>query len=83
MTCELQGRYRDIIESRLRDEGMIVDEYRHPTQLKQRNGVESTVSFASDPAGANDMRGITDVSDCPHDNRLPHRLGIMDRESLE
>ena len=40
LTCELQRRYCDIIESRLQNEGMIVDEYRHPTQLKQRNGAE-------------------------------------------
>lgn len=40
LTCELQPRYCDIIESRLQNEGVIVDEYRHPAQLKQRNGAE-------------------------------------------
>ena len=40
LTCEIQQRYCDIIESRLRNDGMIVDEYKHPAQLKNRNGVD-------------------------------------------
>lgn len=40
LTCEIQQRYCDIIESRLRNDGIIVDEYKHPAQLKNRNGVD-------------------------------------------
>ena len=35
LTCELQPRYCDIIESRLRNRGEIEQSYRHPAQLKR------------------------------------------------
>ncbi len=41
LTCELQRRYCEIIESRLRNNGVIADEHRHPAQLKQRNGTDT------------------------------------------
>ena len=41
LTCEIQSHYCDIIESRLRNGGKIETAYRHPVQLKGRNGQES------------------------------------------
>ena len=35
LTCELQPRYCDIIESRLKNRGEIEQPYRHPAQLKR------------------------------------------------
>ena len=41
LTCEIQSHYCDIIESRLRNGGRIETAYRHPVQLKGRNGQEN------------------------------------------
>ena len=38
LTCEVQPRYCEIIESRLQNGGDIELAYRHPAQLKQYNG---------------------------------------------
>lgn len=40
LTCEIQPHYCEIIESRLRNGGEIEEEYRHPAQLKYRNGTD-------------------------------------------
>ena len=40
LTCEIQSHYCDIIASRLRNGGDIEPAYRHPAQLKHRNGQE-------------------------------------------
>ena len=47
LTCEVQPHYCEIIKSRLRNGGEIEEEYRHPTQLRYRNGVvESAIDLA-------------------------------------
>ena len=46
LTCELQASYCEIIESRLRNDGEIKLEYRHPVQLKRYNGHQADGDFA-------------------------------------